>query len=340
MQIKNLFDYAPKELSQDAFIMWILDNYDCEELKDVAYNFICFLTQNKVNIRDGAFKKINVWSQVAHMDVGCDFYFDGDEKYATKYLVIEDKVGSSEHNQLENYNKTINSWDDKAKKGERAIKVYYKTTPADDWEEKRVRDAGWTLIPFDEIVRFWEKYQNHPNQIISFYARHVSGIGESAKTTIKPSTNDLVAWKSFFDKTVIPTLKERGLDVDFVCDQTRYGYVYLNIYPKGSNHDDTPYLEIRSRDNLEREYLARVLKYGKNIDSDSFDLLRQAIADNQSKVFKANWGKKRVQQAGRTNSDKRLSCENEDALVESILLSAKEYLQIISDWKSRIGNRK
>lgn len=346
MQIKNLFNYAPKELSQDAFIMWVFDNYDCEELKDVAYDFICFLTKGKdgkpiVDIRSDGFKKLKVWSQVSHMDVGCDFYFGNEEDYATKYLVIEDKVGSSEHdNQLTKYSATIKKWDVKAKKEDRAIKVYYKTFPLSEWEKKRVEEAGWKVKPFDEIIDFWKKYQNHPNQIISFYARHISGIGESAKTTLKPSTNDLVAWKSFFDKTVIPTLKERGLDVDFVCDQTRYGYVYLNIYPKGSNHDETPYLEIRSRDNLEREYLARVLKYGKNIDSDSFDLLRQAIADNQSKVFKANWGKKRVQQAGRTNSDKRLSCENEDALVESILLSTKEYLQIISDWKSRIGNRK
>lgn len=338
MQIKNLFNYAPKELSQDAFIMWILDNYDCEELKDVAYNFICFLTQNKVNIRDVAFKKLNVWSQVAHMDVGCDFYFDGDEKYATKYIVIEDKVGSSEHNQLENYNKTINSWDDKAKKGERAIKVYYKTTPADEWEEKRVRDAGWTLIPFDEIVSFWKKYQSHPNQIVSFYACHICSVGESSKATSKPSTNDLLAWESYFTKRIIPELKKRSLDVDFACGQTRYGYTYLNIYPKGSNHDKIPYLEIRSRDILERDYLARILKYGKIIDSDSLNSLREAISENHSGIFKANWGKKQVQQAGRTNNNS-LSCVNEDALVESVLLSAKEYLKIVSDWESRTNNR-
>ena len=339
MQIKNLFNYAPKELSQDAFIMWILDNYDCEELKDVAYDFICFLTKNKVNIRDSAFKKLNVWSQVAHMDVGCDFYFDGDEKYATKYLVIEDKVGSSQHNnQLEKYNTTINNWDKRAKKGSRAIKVYYKTTPTNDWEEKRVSVAGWTLIPFDEIVRFWEKYQSHPNQIVSFYASHICSVGESSKATSKPSTNDLLAWGSYFKKTIIPELEKRGLNANFVCDQTRYGYTYLNIYPKGRNNDKTPYLEIRSRDILESDYLARILKYGKNIDGDSLNALRQAIADNCSGIFKANWGKKQVQQAGRTKNN-ALSCVNEDALVESILLSAKEYLKIVSDWESRINNR-
>ena len=30
--MKNLFDYATKELSQDAFLRWLFENYDCELL--------------------------------------------------------------------------------------------------------------------------------------------------------------------------------------------------------------------------------------------------------------------------------------------------------------------
>ena len=29
--MKNLFNYAKKELTQDAFLMWILDNYNCTD---------------------------------------------------------------------------------------------------------------------------------------------------------------------------------------------------------------------------------------------------------------------------------------------------------------------
>ena len=28
--MKNLFDYATKELSQDAFLRWLFENHDCE----------------------------------------------------------------------------------------------------------------------------------------------------------------------------------------------------------------------------------------------------------------------------------------------------------------------
>lgn len=31
--MENLFNYATKELSQDAFLMWLMANYNCEEDK-------------------------------------------------------------------------------------------------------------------------------------------------------------------------------------------------------------------------------------------------------------------------------------------------------------------
>ena len=29
--MKNLFDYATKELSQDAFLRWLFENYNCKK---------------------------------------------------------------------------------------------------------------------------------------------------------------------------------------------------------------------------------------------------------------------------------------------------------------------
>ncbi|MBP5313539.1 MAG: hypothetical protein J6Y65_01260, partial [Eggerthellaceae bacterium] len=38
-ETKNIFDYAKKELSQDAFLMWLFENYDCDEecIRDAAF---------------------------------------------------------------------------------------------------------------------------------------------------------------------------------------------------------------------------------------------------------------------------------------------------------------
>ena len=48
--MENLFNYATKELSQDAFLMWLMANYNCEEdkqLKDV-YGSIVNIYNTKI----------------------------------------------------------------------------------------------------------------------------------------------------------------------------------------------------------------------------------------------------------------------------------------------------
>lgn len=39
----NIFKYATKELSQDAFIAWLCANYNDEKLGEISKKFIAFL---------------------------------------------------------------------------------------------------------------------------------------------------------------------------------------------------------------------------------------------------------------------------------------------------------
>ncbi len=96
--MENLFDYAPKELTQDGFIRWVCANYREPELKELVKDFILFLTDRKVDIDDPEFRFLNTWSQVSHMDLGCDFFYVESDRYSRHYLVIEDKTTSWEHN--------------------------------------------------------------------------------------------------------------------------------------------------------------------------------------------------------------------------------------------------
>lgn len=105
--MENLFDYAPKELTQDGFIQWVCANYREPELKKLVKDFILFLTDGKVDIDDPEFRFLNTWSQVNHMDLGCDFFYAESDRYSRHYLVIEDKTTSWEHNQLKTYNKVL-----------------------------------------------------------------------------------------------------------------------------------------------------------------------------------------------------------------------------------------
>lgn len=334
--MENLFDYAPKELTQDGFIRWVCANYREPEIKELVKDFILFLTDGKVDIDDPEFRFLNTWSQVNHMDLGCDFFYAESDRYSRHYLVIEDKTTSWEHNQLKTYNKVLQRWDAPHKR-ERAIKVFYKTSPTDEEEIARVKDAGWRMFQLPEIVNFWGKYKSHPNLIVSSYAKHILKIGESSETVTMPSTNDLIAWYSYMKKILLPRIANDVESAQFHVETGRYGYVYITAYPKGRSNDFTPYLEIRSRDLLGGRFVGRILKYGKNIDAKSFKLLRQTISENGGEIFKANWGHKRMQQAGTTAiRGTKLSSTSEEALISSIEAATRAYLKIVAIWDESV----
>lgn len=336
--MKNLFDYAPKELTQDGFLMWVFENYDEPEIKDLSRDLILFLTEDEngnplVDIFDPEFRRLKAWDKVNYMDVGCDFFFMESDSRSRRYLVIEDKTTSNEHNQLNRYNKTIAKWDSRPECQGRAIKVYYKTNPIGEEEAKRVVAAGWRLIPLERIVEFWKKYLNHPNVIVRFYAEHVVGIGDSSRAVSKPEKNDIVAWLSYFNKVVMPAVANACPEADIRCSQTRYGYAYLNIYPKRQDKSKMPYLEIRSRDLLGDTFEARILKYGQDISIDGIRRLRECVSKRPARLFKPNWGEKQIQQMARTSKkDSRISAENDESLIQSLILVANEYFGIVADW--------
>ncbi len=163
-EIKNIFTYASKELSQDAFLRWILENYNCDDkdVYDVCYDL---LTLFGINLSDEKIKSIKTFSQVNKIDISAEI-----ETSKSLYnLYIEDKVYSCEHNQLERYNKKINS-----KNNIEAIKIFYKTSKIyDEREIKRIEDAGWRIISFYEINNLWKKYVNSNNLILNQYANHI-----------------------------------------------------------------------------------------------------------------------------------------------------------------------
>lgn len=335
--MKNLFDYAPKELTQDGFIRWLWANYKEPELKDLVWDFVLFLSNQRVDIRDPEFRYLKTWAQVSHMDLGCDFFYAEDDKVSRYCLVIEDKTTSWEHNQLETYNKVLERWDPQQKG--RIIKVFYKTSPSDAAETARVIKAGWRMIELKEIVTFWKRYTSHPNLIVSSYAKHIVKIGESSETVTMPKTNDIIAWGSYFEKTLLPRLNKDIETAEFHVGTTHYGYKFINVYPKGRCDNLTPYLEIRSRDIFDGRFVARILKYGKDIDAESLDALRLIISRNGDGIFKANWGGKRTQQAGTTAiRESRLSSKTEEELIASIESATHTYLKILDLWNNQAKN--
>ena len=121
--MNNLFDFATKELSQDAFLCWLINwlNYKKEniELYNTAKKFINLII-NEINIDDF---EINILKQYKKIDIFVELIEKKcrRNKYA---IIIEDKKFTTEHNkQIEKYKEKIEQL---SKKYKRLITVYYK----------------------------------------------------------------------------------------------------------------------------------------------------------------------------------------------------------------------
>ena len=134
--MKNLFDYATKELSQDAFLRWLFENYNC---KNEKVRQVCRKLFNKFTSDELDFSKIeNLTTMAQWKNIDVSIWFTIlDEDYL---IVIEDKTTTEEHKQLQNYNKKIQEHLDwLIKNNQRPIKkvykVFYKTAESrDDWK--------------------------------------------------------------------------------------------------------------------------------------------------------------------------------------------------------------
>lgn len=198
--MKNLFYYATKELSQDAFIMWLISNYDEEdnpELMDVSLSFISFLTNNAIDKETLKNSRIEVFSQVDHTDVSIDIYTNKESKMHD-IIVIEDKVGSSEHNQLIDYNEAI---DKKWKNKERVFKVFYKTGKVTEKDINGLKKANndnktgeWVLYDLDRIYGFFKDKTNSKSQVLNDYISFLEHINKALNYE---TDDEIKKWKSY-----------------------------------------------------------------------------------------------------------------------------------------------
>ena len=70
--MENLFKYAKKELSQDAFLLWVAANINAEEkdLRTVARKFIVFLSGRRLKEED--IERVELHPQWNKIDIFLD----------------------------------------------------------------------------------------------------------------------------------------------------------------------------------------------------------------------------------------------------------------------------
>lgn len=326
--MKNLFDYATKELSQDAFLRWLFENYDCENEEVVKICKKVFNAFTKDSLDFSKIEDLKTTAQWNKIDISVWFKCEGNDYL----IVIEDKTTSEEHKQLDNYNEKINAhcnW--LVKVGEKPIekvyKIFYKTAKISNEEKERIDKAGWNIFDIDSIYNLFLNDNSTFNDVLDDYVAYVYKLYSAYSTHEKPKENntniDFVKWESYFNNSIVPYLNKNGYQVG-VWKAGQYPYICLVIKKLGFS-EKSPYLEIRSRDCLEDNFVARILLYGVERDAKKFSILKENIKNYTSFICQ-NY----KQQIGET--PKELKATTDEEFITWVEKFAKEFLIVMKDW--------
>lgn len=213
----NLFYYATKELSQDAFICWLC-SYALEgaEIRDKA---VWKCSQRIVREFSGAkegdqviLRKIE--RQIGNIDVLLTVEING----VINKIIIEDKTHSKERN-----NQLVRYYEKQTKssgKGSVVKGVYFKTGFQDDYSA--VKAAGYTIIDRKRILELLREYaETTTSDILRDYYTYWLNFEEMTQSYTQKNLRDW-DWRAingFFEDT-----KKKLLDqhVDYWCG---YGHV-------------------------------------------------------------------------------------------------------------------
>lgn len=283
----NIFKYATKELSQDAFLRWLFENWDSgeEDIKEASANLLYEL----IGLSSSGPKYISYVKTRAQYK-GIDILVECSINQVEYIIAIEDKKNTMNHgSQLERYKKYVR--DDFANKDE-FIFIFYKSSIMYEREKRIVKESKWKVFDLRNIHKYIIGLNsNATHYLLKSYFEYVQRIYDSltCELPINLKTWNLTQWFNFSlkHKWSLPT----NIYVEPGNFQGKYYYIAFNLTEKW---ETLPYLEIRSRDiskgklnfiirmpNLEEEVLER--------DKDIFK--KQVI---KSSLFKTSNNKKQI----------------------------------------------
>lgn len=209
----NIFDYAPKELSQDAFIIWLILYFNCDvkladekasylsdddfALKKCSEEFISLLLSKGIN-KPFKIKIVEADKQWESIDIWVTVEIESGEKYL---IIIEDKTSSSYHSdQLNRYKEIGRKWCKENNYYEDPICIYLKTGNESRQSLRYVTENGYSILGRTEIVEFLKKHREIKNNIFTDFILRLTRIEAShyefnLKTIGDWKDND---WQGFF----------------------------------------------------------------------------------------------------------------------------------------------
>lgn len=180
----NIFDIATKELSQDAFITWLLKWADKSEHtvdeKDLQLHLCAqeFVQQLIAKQHPGIISepyRVVAGRQWKNIDIWAEVY-SNTENFL---IIIEDKIHSGEHsNQLAKYKEMASRWciEEKFK----LVCIYLKTGSEPESSLKIIQEEhGFSIFSRKDFIMLLDKYEKIDNHILIDYRKWLRDIENS-----------------------------------------------------------------------------------------------------------------------------------------------------------------
>ena len=191
----NLFNYATSELSQDAFIAWLLAWADSKQegpMHHFGLKFVKYIYDAcKMPIPDTT--RVEIEEQTDNIDVKCKI--NGNE-----LILIEDKAGTVQHSdQLKRYLEAM-----KRSGYFQILPVYIQTRDQSDYS--KVYDNGYAVITRRDLLDFFndnaDLQQQAQNQILDDFVEYIKNIERSVQSYKIRALNDWIwdSWIGFYQE--------------------------------------------------------------------------------------------------------------------------------------------
>ncbi|QEC79711.1 PD-(D/E)XK nuclease family protein [Mucilaginibacter ginsenosidivorax] len=195
----NIFDLATKELSQDAFLTWLLSYADPanaaydSKLNQCAQQLVNELISTHVNNFDGIITTVRAGRQWNNVDVWV-------EVNNTYFIIIEDKTTTGQHsNQLTRYKEIATDWC-LQNNYTSPVCVYIKTGNESLHSLRHVKEAGFSIYNRKHLVKLLNSHPEITNDIFTDFKQRLLRLEAENNQFLTKVLGDWggVDWQGFF----------------------------------------------------------------------------------------------------------------------------------------------